>query len=81
MSLRFQKKLEALVWCETLQPLGHYDETSRHVWFTQERLANAADTGTTANVGIGYRRIALRTMTYYGGNLFMTIGSEAITVA
>lgn len=44
--------------------------TSRHVWFTQERLANAADTGTTANVGIGYRRIAANDDHYYGGNLF-----------
>ena len=66
---------------ETLQPLGYYDETSRHVWFTQERLANVADTGTTANVGIGYRRIAANDDHYYGAICFMTIGSEAITVA
>ena len=49
--------------------------------FTQERLANAADTGTTANVGIGYRRIAANDEHYYGGNLFYDHRSEAITVA
>lgn len=70
LSLRFQKNWKPLYGVETLQPLGHYDETSRHVWFTQERLANAADTGTTANVGIGYRRIAENDDHYYGGNLF-----------
>ena len=70
VSLRFQKNWKPLYGVETLQPLGHYDETSRHVWFTQERLANAADTGTTANVGIGYRRIAANDDHYYGGNLF-----------
>lgn len=70
VSLRFQKNWKPLYGVETLQPLGHYDETSRHVWFTQERLANAADTGTTANVGIGYRRIAANDEHYYGGNLF-----------
>ena len=70
LSLRFQKNWKPLYGVETLQPLGYYDETSRHVWFTQERLANAGDTGTTANVGIGYRRIAANDDHYYGGNLF-----------
>lgn len=70
LSLRFQKNWKPLYGVETLQPLGHYDEKSRHVWFTQERLANAADTGTTANVGVGYRRIAANDDHYYGGNLF-----------
>lgn len=70
LALRFQKNWKPLYGVETLQPLGHYDEKSRHVWFTQERLANAADTGTTANVGVGYRRIAVNDDHYYGGNLF-----------
>lgn len=70
LSLRFQKNWKPLYGVETLQPLGHYDEKSRHVWFTQERLANVADTGTTANVGVGYRRIAANDDYYYGGNLF-----------
>lgn len=34
LSLRFQKNWKPLYGVETLQPLGHYDEKSRHVWFT-----------------------------------------------
>ena len=54
LSFQFQQDWKPLYSVETVQPLGHYDDTSRQVWFTQQRLSRAADIGTTVNVGVGY---------------------------
>ncbi len=70
LSFQFQEGWKPLYSAETIQPLGHYDNTSRDVWFTQQRISRASDTGTTLNVGIGYRRISKDDRRLYGAYLF-----------
>lgn len=70
LSFQFQEGWKPLYSAETIQPLGHYDTTSRDVWFTQQRISRASDTGTTLNVGIGYRRISKDDRRLYGAHLF-----------
>ena len=47
LSFQFQEGWKPLYSVETIQPLGHYDEKSRDVWFTQQRISRASDIGTT----------------------------------
>lgn len=70
LSFQFQEGWKPLYSVETVQPLGHYDERSRDVWFTQQRISRASDIGTTLNVGIGYRRISKDDRRLYGAHLF-----------
>ena len=70
LSFQFQEGWKPLYSVETVQPLGHYDDTSRHIWFTQQRISRAADIGTTLNVGVGYRRISKDDSRLYGAHLF-----------
>ena len=70
LSFQFQEGWKPLYSVETVQPLGHYDEKSRHVWFTQQRISRASDIGTTLNVGVGYRRISKDDRRLYGAHLF-----------
>lgn len=70
LSFQFQEGWKPLYSAETIQPLGHYDNTSRDVWFTQQRISRASDTGTTLNVGIGYRRISKDDRRLYGAHVF-----------
>ena len=70
LSFQFQQDWKPLYSVETVQPLGYYDDTSRQVWFTQQRLSRVADIGTTMNVGIGYRRISKDDHHLYGAHLF-----------
>ena len=70
LSFQFQEGWKPLYSAETIQPLGHYDNTSRDVWFTQQRISRASDTGTTLNVGVGYRRISKDDHRLYGAHLF-----------
>ena len=70
LSFQFQAGWKPLYSVETVQPLGHHDDTSRHVWFTQQRISRASDIGTTLNVGIGYRRISKDDRRLYGAHLF-----------
>jgi len=70
LSFQFQEGWKPLYSAETIQPLGHYDNTSRDVWFTQQRISRASDTGTTLNVGLGYRRISKDNRRLYGAHLF-----------
>ena len=70
LSFQFQEGWKPLYSAETIQPLGHYDTTSRDVWFTQQRISRASDTGTTLNVGVGYRRISKDDRRLYGAHLF-----------
>lgn len=70
LSFQFQEGWKPLYSAETIQPLGHYDHTSRDVWFTQQRISRASDTGTTLNVGLGYRRISKDDRRLYGAHLF-----------
>ena len=70
LSFQFQEGWKPLYSAETIQPLGHYDHTSRDVWFTQQRISRASDTGTTLNVGVGYRRISKDDRRLYGAHLF-----------
>ncbi len=70
LSFQFQEGWKPLYSAETIQPLGHYDTTSRDVWFTQQRISRASDTGTTLNVGIGYRRISKDDRRLYGAHVF-----------
>lgn len=70
LSFQFQEGWKPLYSVETVQPLGHYDEKSRDVWFTQQRISRASDIGTTLNVGVGYRRISKDDHRLYGAHLF-----------
>lgn len=70
LSFQFQEGWKPLYSVETVQPLGHYDEKSRDVWFTQQRISWASDIGTTLNVGVGYRRISKDDRRLYGAHLF-----------
>lgn len=70
LSFQFQEGWKPLYSVETVQPLGHYDDQSRHVWFTQQRISRASDSGTTLNVGVGYRRISKDDRRLYGAHLF-----------
>ena len=70
LSFQFQEGWKPLYSVETVQPLGHYDDQSHHVWFTQQRISRATDIGTTLNVGVGYRRISKDDRRLYGAHLF-----------
>ena len=70
LSFQFQEGWKPLYSVETVQPLGHYDDKSRDVWFTQQRISRASDIGTTLNVGVGYRRISKDDRRLYGVHLF-----------
>ena len=70
LSFQFQEGWKPLYSVETVQPLGHYDEKSRGIWFTQQRISRASDIGTTLNVGVGYRRISKDDRRLYGAHLF-----------
>ena len=70
LSFQFQEGWKPLYSVETVQPLGHYDEKSRDVWFTQQRISRASDIGTTLNAGVGYRRISKDDRRLYGAHLF-----------
>ena len=70
LSFQFQEGWKPLYSVETVQPLGHYDDKSRDVWFTQQRISRASDIGTTLNVGVGYRRISKDDCRLYGAHLF-----------
>lgn len=70
LSFQFQEGWKPLYSVETIQPLGHYDEKSRDVWFMQQRISRASDIGTTLNVGVGYRRISKDDRRLYGAHLF-----------
>ncbi len=70
LSFQFQERWKPLYSVETVQPLGHYDDKSRDVWFTQQRISRASDIGTTLNVGVGYRRISKDDRRLYGAHLF-----------
>ena len=70
LSFQFQEGWKPLYSVETVQPLGHYDDASRDVWFTQQRISRASDIGTTLNVGVGYRRISKDDRRLYGAHLF-----------
>ena len=70
LSFQFQEGWKPLYSVETVQPLGHYDDRSRDVWFTQQRISRASDIGTTLNVGVGYRRISKDDCRLYGAHLF-----------
>ena len=70
LSFQFQEGWKPLYSVETVQPLGHYDDRSRDVWFTQQRISRASDIGTTLNAGVGYRRISKDDRRLYGAHLF-----------
>ena len=70
LSFQFQEGWKPLYSVETVQPLGHYDDASRYVWFTQQRISRASDIGTTLNVGVWYRRISKDDRSLYGAHLF-----------
>ena len=70
LSFQFQEGWKPLYSVETVQPLGHYDDKYRDVWFTQQRISRASDIGTTLNVGVGYRRISKDDRRLYGAHLF-----------
>ena len=70
LNFQFQEGWKPLYSVETVQPLGHYADKSRDVWFTQQRISRASDIGTTLNVGVGYRRISKDDRRLYGAHLF-----------
>lgn len=74
IALNFQKNWKPQYSIETVQPLSRYNEEAKHVVFTQARLSNESDIGTTANVGIGYRRVNDSETRMIGVNTFYDYG-------
>lgn len=71
IQLYFQENWKPVYEIETIQPLN---ETEHAVAFTQFRLANSSDIGTTANIGFGYRKMNEAKTSLYGVNLFYDHG-------
>ena len=70
LSFQFQEGWRSEEHTSELQSHCHYDDQSRHVWFTQQRISRASDIGTTLNVGVGYRRISKDDRRLYGAHFF-----------
>lgn len=70
VSVSFQKHWKPQYAIETVQPLTHYDADSKSVVFTQARVSNESDLGTTANIGLGYRIMNDAKTKMYGVNAF-----------
>lgn len=71
IQLSFQKNWKPLYAIETIQPLK---ETELSTVFTQFRIANTSDIGTTANLGFGYRKMTASKTSMYGINTFYDYG-------
>ncbi len=67
----FQNNWKPLYAIETIQPLY---ENQLSTVFTQARLSNGSDIGTTANLGFGYRRVNKANTSLYGINMFYDHG-------
>lgn len=74
VSVSFQKNYKPQYTIETVQPISHYDEQSNYVVLGQGRISNESDIGTTANMGIGYRRINDKETRMIGINTFYDYG-------
>ena len=71
VQLYFRDNWKPVYSVETIQPLFE-DELS--TVFTQFRLANTSDIGTTANLGFGYRKTNEAETNMYGANVFYDHG-------
>lgn len=71
LQLYFRDNWKPVYSLETIQPLYENDLSTV---FTQFRLANTSDIGTTANIGFGYRRTNREETNLYGGNIFYDHG-------
>lgn len=67
----FRENWKPLYAIETIQPLN---QTELATVFTQFRLANTSDIGTTANLGFGYRKMNQAKTNMYGINTFYDYG-------
>lgn len=67
----FRDNWKPLYSVETIQPLH---ETALATVFTQFRIANTSDIGTTANLGFGYRKSNAAETNLYGVNVFYDYG-------
>lgn len=67
----FRENWKPVYAIETIQPLN---ETELSTVFTQFRIANTSDIGTTANLGFGYRKMNATKTTMYGINTFYDYG-------
>ena len=75
LSFQFKEGWKPLYSAETIQPLGHYDNTSRDVCLPAAAHFRASDTGTTINVGIGTVISPRTTVVSIGLIYSMTIAS------
>lgn len=71
LQLYFQDNWKPVYSLETIQPLYENDLATV---FTQFRIANTSDIGTTANLGFGYRRTNRAETSLYGINAFYDHG-------
>ena len=74
VGVTFQHHWKPPYHIETVQPLGQFDEQSKHVIFTQDRIANESDFGTMLNVGLGYRVLNESETHLVGVNTFYDYG-------
>lgn len=74
VSVSFQKNWKPQYELETVQPLTHVDKDTKSVVFTQGRVANGTDLGTTVNVGVGYRQMNDSKTSMVGVNAFYDHG-------
>lgn len=74
VNVSFQKNFTPQYEVETIQPITKVDTDTKHVVFTQARVAHSTDLGTTANIGFGYRHLNDNKTALAGVNAFFDHG-------
>lgn len=74
VNVSFQKNFTPQYEVETVQPLTKVDADTKQVVFAQGRVANNSVSGTTLNVGVGYRHMNSDKTAMWGVNGFYDHG-------
>ena len=74
-SFQLNENNKPLYCFETIQPFGEVDKNGA-LWFWQGRYANASDSGGTANVGFGWRKLSEDKKSLVGFNTFYDHGFQ-----
>lgn len=74
VNVSFQKNFTPQYEVEAVQPLTRVDKDTKEVVFTQGRIAHNSNSGTTLNVGVGYRHLNDDKTSMWGINGFYDHG-------
>ena len=77
VALSFQKDWKPLYSAETVRPIGHYDDKSRQVWFTQGSVARARTLVRPLTAVLVIATSAVMTIICIARTCFMTTVSRA----